>query len=680
MTLFPALTAMDLPRLFDLRRGALVLSGALFLSAPVALQEPGTGTRGVLVEESDEDLARDSLGAGERYALVIGINDYEDDGFEDLDFAEADARLFRDTLVGHGFFPDDEDHVRLLTGTEADRNGITDGLSWLIDSAGENDFVVIFFAGHGAREGERASWVAHDSSASNPVRTGLRSSILSADIGEIRARKVLIVIDACHAAATTEGVTTRGSDDEESRKIVEQLGEKFLGTGRATLASSTDSQLSAEDASLGHGVFTHFIVEAMQGGADKDEDGVVTLDEIKNHVYQHVTNGLSGGRALQEPVFKVEDGLDTGSFLVSVDIERLREIQGEKRREAEAKDSRHLLLRLAEMFLDFELTTPQIGQARRVLSRPSGELSEDDRILRQIYTDIATGVVPVQYLPRLLDQAEAGELSGPTTDPGLESRDEARLEAGGVKLIRVAAGDYAIGSPVEEEGRSENENRHAISFSSDYWIGEVEVTQGQWSQLMDARPWEGQSCAVDGDELPVTYVSWNDAMLYCQRLTEKARSAQELPEGFAFSLPTEAEWEVACRGGAETAYHFGDSADSMDFYGITPSNRRFDRPERVRSRRPNELGLYDTVGNVWEWCADRVVPNTQASNSRDSGAIDPMSDVGTDRAVRGGGWNSSPRYCRSASRYSYSPSSGDANVGFRVVLVREEAEARRRAR
>ena len=182
------------------------------------------------------------------------------------------------------------------------------------------------------------------------------------------------------------------------------------------------------------------------------------------------------------------------------------------------------------------------------------------------------------------------------------------------------------------------------SPGQNYEIGETVVTQGQWKQIMGTEPWKGQSYVMEGDDYPAVYVSWYDAVEFCKKLSDI--------EGKAYRLPTEAEWEYACRAGATTAYYFGDNATELDKYAWFDENAWCAGEKyahRVAQKSPNQFGLYDMHGNVWEWCDD-------------------LSGEGPEyRVLRGGSWNSSSVDCSAWCRDYDAPGNRFSNVGFRLA-------------
>ena len=192
-----------------------------------------------------------------------------------------------------------------------------------------------------------------------------------------------------------------------------------------------------------------------------------------------------------------------------------------------------------------------------------------------------------------------------------------------------------------------------------------EVTQSQWESVMGTTPWTVQIPAKEGADYPTTYVHWDDAMEFCRRLS---RRPEQKAAGHEYRLPTEAEWEYACRAGTTTTYHFGDDVSKLGEYAWYRGNSdsvggRF--AHRVRQKKPNPWGLHDMHGNVWEWCQDRPAAyGTQRTITDPSGP-------GTvrRRVLRGGSFDSNASYLSSGDHFTYQPVYRYNISGFRVATI-----------
>jgi formylglycine-generating enzyme required for sulfatase activity len=213
-------------------------------------------------------------------------------------------------------------------------------------------------------------------------------------------------------------------------------------------------------------------------------------------------------------------------------------------------------------------------------------------------------------------------------------------------------GTFMMGSPQDEVGRYDTETLHQVVLSRGFWLLETPVTQAMWASVMGNNP-----SNLKGSKLPVECVSWND----CQEYIAKLNGLGVAPKGYRFSLPTEAQWEYACRAGTTTAYYFGDT--------LTKEQANFDgnKTSEVGSYPANAWGLYDMHGNVYEWCMDWYGDYPSGSVTDPTGAVE-----GSDRVLRGGYWNTDAKSCRSALRIDGAPSYRSDDCGLRVSLVCEE--------
>jgi len=242
------------------------------------------------------------------------------------------------------------------------------------------------------------------------------------------------------------------------------------------------------------------------------------------------------------------------------------------------------------------------------------------------------------------------------------------VELNGVKMVlkHIKTETFMMGSPTSEDDRGSDERQHHVTLTKDYWLGETEVTQEQYKAVMGQNP----SYFTKGGAYPVENVSWTDAMAFCERLTKAERANGNLPEGYEYTLPTEAQWEYAGRGGHNNnQYHIYSGGDEINdvawYYDNSNSSTH-----PVGQKRANELGLYDMSGNVLEWCRDSCDWNSGVvtDNYRDD-IMDPLCTNGSYRVLRGGSWIDNARNCRSAYRYSSDPAYRSNYIGFRVALA-----------
>jgi len=246
-----------------------------------------------------------------------------------------------------------------------------------------------------------------------------------------------------------------------------------------------------------------------------------------------------------------------------------------------------------------------------------------------------------------------------------------------VRLRWCPPGRFTMGSPPTETSRRADEAQVDVTLTRGFWMAAFETTQGQWQRIAGAFPDKPPTEAFGlGEAFPMYWVNYTEAEGFCRALTERARRDSAIPAGVEFRLPTEAQWEYACRAGTTTATAFGDRVRRGDAnFKIDPRLDGDGPPSPGRATpagafRANGWGLHDMYGNIFEWCRDwyhatlsgGVDPDVQVKG-------EPNRDGSYSRVRRGAAWNDEAHWCRSAMRLRYEPERRSDHIGFRVVLV-----------
>jgi uncharacterized protein (TIGR02996 family) len=276
------------------------------------------------------------------------------------------------------------------------------------------------------------------------------------------------------------------------------------------------------------------------------------------------------------------------------------------------------------------------------------------RLHRQL---LATCCEPETFPQRASGQARLVQLLAGGVNPSVPRQSVILGEGIEMTFTWIPPGSFLMGSPPDEAERGEGETRHQVTLAEGFWLGVTPVTQTQWQMVMRENPSRNP-----GDDLPVDQVSWTDCQGFCRRLGKKL--------GTRFRLPTEAEWEYACRAGTTTPFFFGetltgDQANFDDDDGPPGMRVYREGPTPVASFSANAWGLYDMHGNVYEWC--------KAWHDEAGSAATPKAgSQGRDRekagVLRGGSWFGYRRWCRSSCRVGMAPTSRLIHAGCRVVL------------
>ena len=308
-----------------------------------------------------------------------------------------------------------------------------------------------------------------------------------------------------------------------------------------------------------------------------------------------------------------------------------------------------------------------------LIERPASVVKKEAARLWPLLSQVVGGTVTKRNLKSVLEKWARAKGQPKLTIYRRQDRAwqfvETLLEGIELEMVSISGGTFTMGAPEVEIGRSDDEGpQHEVAIA-EFFIAKYPITQAQW-RAVAALPQVEQELDSDpsefkGDNRPVEQVTWYDAVEFCARLSRQTRRD--------YRLPTEAEWEYACRAGTNTPFHFGETItpelanyDGNSTYGDGPKGEYRGETTEVGNFPANAFGLYDMHSNVWEWCQDTWHGNYEGA-PEDGSAWISSDESENDRLLRGGAWNYSPGRCRSASRSRDAPGNTYNNVGFRVV-------------
>jgi formylglycine-generating enzyme required for sulfatase activity len=659
-----------------------------------------------------------------KFALLIGVSQYSEgeNPLSDLPAALNDVRrlaeVLNDPKIG------EFDSVLPLENPSIEE--MRSEIANLFSDRKADDLVLLYFSGHGITDQQGNFFFSTPKTYKKGNLLFKPSAIPARDVhdemNDCASDRMVVILDCCHSGAFGDSIRR----DSGEIGFEPQLG----GKGRVVLTASAAIDYSYERSGEELAVYTRYLIEGIKSGAaDRDEDGYVSADELHDFVVEKLAKaapGMSPQRYIDKNGEKIkltraivadptrryrkavkrysQDGVIRPAGRRNLEIERLK--LGLSREEADSIEADELRPYLeykthkAEYeqcfrdeleFMDGMLDDRSREELNDLIRQRSLKAEDVEAIEQQIMQelDIREPVVvvkPIAFKPVKLEPVRSpAKATAPKLQPFTEDLGTAgKLFGSAVKLemLPIPAGEFMMGSPASEAERSNDAGPQHLVKVSEFYMGKFPITQAQWAAIAKTKQinckLETDPSNFKGAELPVESIFWHEAIEFCDRLSRET--------GKRYSLPSEAQWEYACRAEATTPFYFGETIDaSIANYcaqdgkigetvypgkygnGKLGEYRKKTTPVGYFKDSANKFGLYDMHGNVWEWCADPWHENYEGAPI-DGSVWDASNDSGS-KVLRGGSWGNSPGFCRSARR-SYGTSDFRYwSIGFRVVSL-----------
>ncbi|NJL91017.1 MAG: SUMF1/EgtB/PvdO family nonheme iron enzyme [Coleofasciculaceae cyanobacterium SM2_1_6] len=665
-----------------------------------------------------------------RYALLVGISTYPD-GLNPLPSAVRDIDALQEVLIDPEIGGFAESDVEALK--DVDETAIRKGISRLFANRNSDDLLLFYFSGHGVTDSVNDFYLTGNSTDQKDL---LSSAVPSDYIHKAMnqpggSRRKVIILDCCHSGAFAKGMQAK---DSGIISVLPKLG----GEGRVILTASDSRKYAFEQEGFELSLYTHFLVEGLKtGAADRDGDGQISAEELHEYVrdkvirannlmspkiypvlegYQiilakavqddqlkfrkevqkiidrrqgkifHSTRGLlnaardkykiseSEAREIEQEILlpyqiyeeRLKIYVETLKNIVveefplsEVTLEELEELAiGLKEEDLQAIKERILAPKQAE----YEQATQQMRQQQEAAEKQAAELLQRQQaeLVRQQQLEAERKLEAERQQAKLAQEKRLA-----AERRRAKSEQELTLDLGQgitLELVQIPAGKFMMGSNESDDEKP----IHEVTVQS-FLMGKYAVTNAQWQAVMGTEPSKQYGAKFQGANQPVVGVSWHECNKFCKKLS--AQTGKEL------RLPSEAEWEYACRAGTQTKYHFGDDENQLGSYAWYGSNSN-SRTHPVGEKKPNQFGIYDMHGNVWEWCLDEwhnsydsKPENLKANGSEPWGEINVNDNDNHSCVLRGRSWNNYAFNCRSALRCRDNAGNRDIYIGFRLVVA-----------
>jgi formylglycine-generating enzyme required for sulfatase activity len=615
------------------------------------------------------------------WAICIGINEYYN--LTPLRYAVQDAVAVRDFFLGEVefeevfYFADDSPPIATPDGPIRSLPTYAN-LTYFFRKRFQRQFLNVgdnfwfFFAGHGELHEGHDYLMPIDVDPENLERTALKISDITASLRNSGADNTVLLLDACRS--------------EGKRSAVGFGGEAQPGI--VTVYSCSPRQASYEIEALEHGAFTHALLEGLRLQGAHSCATVQRIDQYLCHQVPSLNQRYK--KPVQTPYTAVEP-LSKNCLILLPQRARLEDVQALKNAAYKAEIEKDW--DFAQQLWTRVLATPGVDQdailaiGRIAINRPQHPSFISDSPVatagrRRIEVSVIEPKPPKPAFSFEVVTVDAKGNIGKREQRSVEYHREGLGQGVDLDLVRIPSGTFMMGSPESEAGRDWYEiwdqslagvnvegPQHEVKVSA-FMMGKYPIIQAQWRVVASLSQVERElnpdPANFKGNDRPVEKVSWDEATEFCRRLSQHT--------GRVYRLPSEAEWEYACRAGTRTPFHFGETLtselvnyDANNIYGSGSKGEYRQKTTNVGSFSVNAFGLYDMHGNVWEWCQDHWHKNYQGAPTDGSAWLSFYKKE--KRLVRGGSWGSYPAFCRSASRFRNARDDRLNGIGFRVVCV-----------
>ncbi|MEH2398862.1 caspase, EACC1-associated type [Nostoc sp.] len=659
-----------------------------------------------------------------KVALLIGVSEYEA-GLNPLPSAVKDVEGMRRVLVNPEMGDFAEADVTVLKNPQ--RQEMEDAIYNLYANREKDDLLLFYFSGHGVKVESGEFFFSTRRTSKNQGKLIPTSAVSATNVHswmkDSKSKRLVLILDCCFSGAFAKGLTAK---DGGIIDLQQYLG----GEGTAILAASTSMQYAWESDNLELSIYTHYLVEGIEkGAADIDGDGLIAVDELHRYAKSKVQEASP---AMTPEFYPFKDGYriflakspkDDPSLKYRKEVERFNRAGKFTIPARRLLDSLRLTFNLASDVADaieaevqqpyreyqrkleeYEATLVETIESEPTLSETTfNDLRDYQQHLGLRDEDVASieariigqrkPTLSVEQLPEPIKQNQANQFEFDLVTVNVQGQPINSSKGGAefftenlgngvvLEMVAITDGKFLMGSLESEPERYNSESpQHPVTIQP-FFMGKFPVTQSQWAAVATL-PKVNIGLNPDpsyfkGVNRPVEQVSWDDAIEFCARLSKKTEKT--------YRLPSEAEWEYACRAGTTTPFYFGETITTdlanyrgtdWDYHGTVypgnyvqgPKGEYREQTTDVGKFPANPFGLFDMHGNIWEWCQDEWHENYNGAPKDGSAWL--VDNDSQNWLLRGGSWGNNPRYCRSAARNFYARDDRYNNVGFRVVVVR----------